>query len=472
MEDVYDDYFVIRNLELRQCNSGQLFADIEFLRGIRDDNADYSYLKTEKIYNIQIGSIGCHPSCKVCNGTLDTNCMTCAQPGYKLFMGKCYADCPKTAPEKDTYMIIYQNLEMTQTICTAACPFGKYSESGTRNCLQCNQDCQTCNSSVIASCLSCNPIKYLFNGMCVTDCPKPYHMNNFTDYLCHEIGKPKFLQVRILSLGFMSKIPKDKTVYLKASINNTGGGEITSILWQQMEPTDPSKQVFSRDSDGTHNVTFQMVRLNNNVLMKFGLRETVKVNVTVKNSIGDIAYDIYEFFLNDSPFTGDMAVQVAGNWQATSGFQAATDLLQVNLTKWYDSSDDTSQQLKMKVHLVRSFKVGNTMQTQQFTVADLAQTNTLYFRIPPIYVDTRLYQVLGSSVANDENYGLVNVTYCVSAIDIFNAITAKCADLNYVKNRMDFLLDYTQLANYLSTLTFGTNITNILFASNSIFQAI
>jgi hypothetical protein len=64
--------------------------------------------------------------------------MICSQPGYKLFMGKCYPECPKSAPEKDSYMIIYQNLEMTQSICTAKCPFGKYSEEGTRNCLQCN----------------------------------------------------------------------------------------------------------------------------------------------------------------------------------------------------------------------------------------------------------------------------------------------------------------------------------------------
>jgi hypothetical protein len=55
-----------------------------------------------------------------------------------------------------------------------------------------------------------------------------------------------------------------------------------------------------------------MVRLNNNVLMKFGARDTVKVNVTVTNTMGDVAYDIYEFFLNDSPFTGDMGVNVAG----------------------------------------------------------------------------------------------------------------------------------------------------------------
>jgi hypothetical protein len=135
MEDVYDDYFVIRNLELRECNSGQLFADVEFLRGIRDDNADYSYLKAEKIYNIQIGSIGCHPSCKVCNGTLETNCMICTNPTYKLFMGKCYPECPVVAEEKDSYQIVYHNVEMKQVICTSICPFGKYSEQGTHTCL-------------------------------------------------------------------------------------------------------------------------------------------------------------------------------------------------------------------------------------------------------------------------------------------------------------------------------------------------
>ena len=37
----------------------------------------------------------------------------------------------------------------------------------------------------------------------------------------------------------------------------------------------------------------------------------MKVNVTVKNTAGDIAYDIYEFFVNDSPFVNDMEVTVA-----------------------------------------------------------------------------------------------------------------------------------------------------------------
>lgn len=167
MEDVYDTYFIIRNLELRECNSGQLFADIEFQRGIRDSNADYSYIKAEKIYNIQIGSIGCDPSCKVCNGTLDTNCMICADPTAILFMGKCYAECPPAVANQDTLTITYQNLQMSQLFCTADCPFGKYANAQGL-CIDCNLDCQTCNRSTIASCMTCNPIKYLYNGMCVT----------------------------------------------------------------------------------------------------------------------------------------------------------------------------------------------------------------------------------------------------------------------------------------------------------------
>ena len=69
-------------------------------------------------------------------------------------------------------------------------------------------------------------------------------------------------------------------------------------------------------------------------------------------------------------------------------FKAVDDLLRVNLTKWYDSSDDKEQQLKMKIHLIKSIKVGNTIQTQQFTVTDLVgNTNILFFRVPPISVD-------------------------------------------------------------------------------------
>lgn len=78
---------------------------------------------------------------------------------------------------------------------------------------------------------------YLFNGLCVEQCPSPHHVNNFTDYTCHQVSQPTYLQVKILPLGFMTAIPKDKVVYLKAEINNTGGGNISSIQWKQLDTT-------------------------------------------------------------------------------------------------------------------------------------------------------------------------------------------------------------------------------------------
>jgi len=74
--------------------------------------------------------------------------------------------------------------------------------------------------------------------------------------------------------------------------------------------------------------------------------------------------------------------------------------------------------------------------------------NTLYFRIPPIYVDTRLYN-LKPKLTSALGYGLANVTYCISAIDMFNARGAICNNLRALTNKMQFLNDYSSLLAYL-----------------------
>lgn len=60
---------MIDNLDLRECNEGDLFADIELVRGIRNQHGDYTYIRSEKLKNIQLGAIGCDQSCLQCNGT-------------------------------------------------------------------------------------------------------------------------------------------------------------------------------------------------------------------------------------------------------------------------------------------------------------------------------------------------------------------------------------------------------------------
>jgi hypothetical protein len=88
-------------------------------------------------------------------------------------------------------------------------------------------------------------------------------MNNFSSYQCVEVSKTKYLQVRIQSLGYKLKIPKDQATYLRAEIINEGGGSITSIEWDQMEPlvTNNEMLVFTVSSDGEKDNKSPSVRL-------------------------------------------------------------------------------------------------------------------------------------------------------------------------------------------------------------------
>ena len=97
-------------------------------------------------------------------------------------------------------------------------------------------------------------------------------------------------------------------------------------------------------------------------------------------------------------------------------------------------------------------------------------TNVLYFRVPPIYTDMRKRELYTMNFKSNDPTAvdLVNVTYCVSAIDMFNAISSRCSNLMNVENKMSFLQDYTELVKYVHTLNITNNITNILFASNII----
>eukprot|EP00347_Sterkiella_histriomuscorum_P007679 403347989 len=477
IEDVTQNKITIKNLELRQCNEGSLFAEyIEVIRGIRDQDGQFTYVRSEKMYNVQLGTIGCHQSCSVCNGTSDNNCQICTSPTDFLLNGKCYSTCPAEAPYISTYSITHQNLLKSQSICVKNCPFGYFSDSETKICTECNPDCLTCTSAIIASCTSCNPNKQLFNGICVEDCPTPHHSNNYTSYVCNQIDQPKYLQVKIMSLGFINRIPKDKQVFLKVDINNTGGGDITGIMWSQLEPDTSSNaeiNIFASNSDTQHDYTAQVVSLNNNALMKISQTQVVKVRCVVSNSKGDVAYDIYEFFLNDSPFLGDIAITKVGEPSNSTGTSVDT-VWRIDLTNWYDSPDDSVQMLKLKVFVIRNYKVGLNSQTQQYTLTDQVSDNTLFVRLPPFAFDKTLQQQM---IQNDlyipPSMYKANVTICVMAEDIYYAQATKCRDFNSIINKIEFSSNYTMITEYVkNNLLISTNISNLLFATNMIFQAV
>lgn len=97
MEDVEDSSFTVENLDLGECLEGDLFADIEMVRGIKASDGSYTHERREKMYGVQLGSITCDQSCLRCNGTTENDCMICADQTHFLYFGTCLAECPADA---------------------------------------------------------------------------------------------------------------------------------------------------------------------------------------------------------------------------------------------------------------------------------------------------------------------------------------------------------------------------------------
>lgn len=98
LEDVYQTNFTVNNLELRQCNEGVLYADVEMVRGKQDQYGVYTHVRSEWHKNIKIGDIGCHSSCRFCNGTTYKDCVVCIDTLPMLADGQCFAACPSQSP--------------------------------------------------------------------------------------------------------------------------------------------------------------------------------------------------------------------------------------------------------------------------------------------------------------------------------------------------------------------------------------
>lgn len=57
MENVYDTYLIVNNLDLKSCSTGMLYADIELVRGIRDQYGEFTHIRGETQKNIKLGNI-------------------------------------------------------------------------------------------------------------------------------------------------------------------------------------------------------------------------------------------------------------------------------------------------------------------------------------------------------------------------------------------------------------------------------
>ena len=93
--------------------------------------------------------------------------------------------------------------------------------------------------------------------------------------------------------------------------------------------------------------------------MKVGADSPIKVKVTVKNSLGDIAYDFYEFYINDPPNVGTTTYKILNEPDNSKG-TAMESLWRISLSGWYDKADDPTQRLKLKIYMILKQAIGVT----------------------------------------------------------------------------------------------------------------
>ena len=102
-KNIEQNKVTLSNLNLENCNEGDLMADVILTRGIKGSRGDFTHLFDQRINNLMIGKIGCDASCKSCSGPTSSECTICFSSSDFLYSGTCYTACPSIAPYYDSY---------------------------------------------------------------------------------------------------------------------------------------------------------------------------------------------------------------------------------------------------------------------------------------------------------------------------------------------------------------------------------
>ncbi|KAL4496784.1 hypothetical protein ABPG73_011750, partial [Tetrahymena malaccensis] len=173
----------------------------------------------QKQYQTQINGIqkcqNClNTRCSQCDPIAPTKCLSCDQSQTTIYLenSQCNLSCSSTTyPDQSNVCQLCSNLfsncqQCTSTSCTQCipnyfldsasntcvqtCPPGKYGSSVTNNCEQCGQsvECSVCDSSSPNTCTQCQSSYYLYNSICVAQCPdQTYSDSNNQCQLCTNI---------------------------------------------------------------------------------------------------------------------------------------------------------------------------------------------------------------------------------------------------------------------------------------------
>lgn len=108
-----------------------------------DNSGNYGFRHFEK------NPVGCHSSCNLCTGILDTECVGCTV-GKKLQGNLCVSAC------------------------TANFYLHSVGQSVDEYCAPCDSSCKTCSDNQSTNCLTCDQTsgtKFFNSGTCLANCP-------------------------------------------------------------------------------------------------------------------------------------------------------------------------------------------------------------------------------------------------------------------------------------------------------------
>jgi hypothetical protein len=92
LENANDTHITIKNLDLKGCNNGNLFADFEIVRAIKLGIHSWSHERREYQKDVDLGTITCDSSCLSCSGPTVNDCIICATHATDFILdGMCYS---------------------------------------------------------------------------------------------------------------------------------------------------------------------------------------------------------------------------------------------------------------------------------------------------------------------------------------------------------------------------------------------
>ena len=424
---------ILTDLNLAQCTNSSLLANITVYKLISNDVTTLWSI-SNSITNLQVGLIGCNQNCLTCNGNTSSNCTSCYSTSLinYLYNGQCVSMCGLDQPYSNP--IINSAGKISYYQCVGSCPIGTFYDTESKICKKCKDDCKTCTSDLGRSCTSCAGSivsastvdylniyseKFLFQQMCVIDCPQltydiyptPNNMIN-TDFYSHickinylPIGKSP-ISIQIQPIAYSRKLDVKTSIRLRALVNDSTGSMV-GISWFAHPAEDVTNLTFTTQNQTrvfqTYNIENLQRTVTNINMNTFNYKKTI---VIVKAYTNDsFAFDSIELEGNSAPDLNVTIPTISSSDGSISLNTLSSINIQVNVSN-SQGANDTYQVLRFGVFLkVKSLVIPYNSTTLGVMGCPLSSALSIMAALPGDLITLSAMEVLEpiNSIVNIKN---------------------------------------------------------------------